>query len=185
MEPYWKLESDAYAEYREAIGHARRAVLSWINKEVLEYFFSKAAMDEGRRQFWNRYLTKLKMIKVAMHVGFMTRLFDDDSVGGWLRNRLVRVKVETQDIALIMDFGETTVVEFGAHGNACYIYDSKNDILRQAAAANRIDTLSDLKKTSMRAIGEFEKWKEGRLLHHQGWEDKFRHYLQYIQGIKP
>lgn len=179
----WRCGAGPYARYNEILEAARLRVSTWINKQVLEYFFQKAEMDGGRKQFWSKYAHKMHQMRIAMHWSSFLgpKTFGNSDLDQWIRNRLVRVRAETSDIGLIMEYGDWAIVEIGAHGNACYIYRKDNPLLMKLG--NGIGYFSDLKRTSLTAFSYPPYEGEGRFIHKDGWEFRLRNILKNKMGL--
>lgn len=179
----WRCGAGAYSRYNEILEAARLQVSTWINKQVLEYFFQKAEMDGGRKQFWSKYAGNMHQMRIAMHWSSFSgpKTFGNPDLDQWIRNRWIRVRTETTDIGLIMEYGDWAIVEIGTHGNACYIYSKDNPVLKNLKDA--IGRLSDLKRTYMKTLALADYSGEGRFVHHDGWEYKLRNILKNKMGL--
>jgi hypothetical protein len=179
----WRCGDGAYSRYNVILEAARLKVSTWINKQVLEYFFQKAEMDGGRKQFWSNYASKMHQMRIVMHwPNFMgPKTFGNSDLDQWIQNRLIRVRAETSDIALIMEYGDWVIVEIGTHGNACYIYRKDNPVLKNLK--DTIGHMSDLKRPYMMKLSSMNYFGEGRFFHYDGWEYKLRHILINKMGL--
>lgn len=179
----WRCGAGPYTRYNEILEAARLRVSTWINKQVLDYFFEKAEMDGGRKQFWSKYAHKMHQIRFAMHWSSFSgpRTFGNPDLDQWIRSRWIRVRNETSDIGLVMEYGDWAIVEIGTHGNACYIYRKDNPVLENLKDA--IGHLSDLKRTYLKTFALADYSGEGRLLHYDGWEYKLRNILKNKMGL--
>lgn len=179
----WGFSESVYKAYRELLQAARVIIASWINQRVLEYFFAKVQMDGGRRAFWYKYAPYMSAIRIAMHPGFSFGLAinDNSEVESWLKARLVKIKNDTTDIGLIMEYKEWAIVEIGTHGNACYIYNRDNPIIQNLRSS--VNDLSLLKRTSLPVLHEYNPYGEGRVIHNNGWEYNLRNILRNKMGL--
>lgn len=179
----WSCGTGPYSRYNEILKSARLRVLAWINRQVLDYFFEKAEMDGGRKRFWSQYAGKMHQIQIAMHwVGFLgSPSFGNRDLDQWIRTRLIRVRGTTSDIALIMQYGEWSIVEIGTHGNACYLYKKDNSLFK--TLDNGIRHMSDLKRKHLPTFNYPPYDGEGRFLHHDGWEYRLRNILRNKMGL--
>lgn len=179
----WRCGEYPYIRFNSLLETARMRVLGWINKQVLGYFFEKAEMDGGRKDFWYRYAQKMQRIRIAMYWSSFSsfQTFDNPDLEKWLKNRLIRVRVDGQGIGLVMEYGDWVIVEFGSHGNACYFYRKDNPILRDLEKG--IYFLSDLKQTYLEVLNYPPYEGEGRFIHHEGWENKLKNILRYKMGL--
>ena len=187
VEAHWKCTGIEYAAYQELINSARSKVLAWINSQVVDYFFSKVSMNDGRKAFWRKYAGKMDMIRVAMHVGYGydMRLSGNSELNTWIKSRLIRVDQQTADIALIMEYKDTAIIEFGAAGNACYFYDKRSSYFLDISNKKMIlRSLGSLKVTSLPIISENKmSVTSGRLIHNGEWEYKFKTVLRNMVGL--
>ncbi len=175
----WRCAEGAYRIYDKEVEEARKNVAGWVNRQVLEYFFAKAAINDGRKAFWSRYVPRMDMIRIAMTGYTFERKFDAKlELSTWIRNRLVKVEADTTDIGLIMEYGDWAIVEIGTHGNACYFYERKNPIIAELGA--KIAALVLLKNTSLPFLSEDDYRGEGRFRHGDGWQ----HSLNFIMKNK-
>jgi hypothetical protein len=140
-------------------------------------------MDDGRREFWSEYAPYMSMIRVAMHPGFSFGYGKSSNaeVEGWIKNRLVKIQSETTDIGLIMEYGEWAIVEFGTHGNACYIYKRNNPLIQNMRTS--IMNLPALKRTSLPVLQNYNNDSEGRVIHYNNWEENLTNILRNKMGL--
>lgn len=179
----WRCGEHPYIRFNSMLGTAREKVLEWINKQVLGYFFEKAEMDGGRKEFWNKYTPKMQQIRIAMYrssfSGFQTS--NNPDLDKWLEHRLIRIRSSTQGIGLVMEYGDWVIVEFGSQGNACYFYRKDNPFLRDLDKG--INSLSYLKQTYLNVLNYPPYDGEGRFIHSEGWEYKLKKILRFKVGL--
>jgi hypothetical protein len=181
----WILNSMDFFVYQELVNNARGKAISWINRQIIDYFFEKAEMDAGRKEFWRKYASKFSMIRVAMFYGYgkIPKLSQNPDLDSWLKSRIIRVVSDTKgDIALIMEYEQWVIVEIGTHGNACYLYNKNNP--KVSDLSNSIKNLARLKTPMLGILHEFDPPMQGRMVHHDGWQLKFRYILSNGIGLK-
>lgn len=182
----WNITEDGFRNLANLLESCRMKVLSWINSQIIDYFFERVDMDAGRKAFWSKYASKIHHIQIAAHY---TDTFDlissgDAELATWIKSRLIKVIDETTDIALIMYFNEWAIIEIGTHGNACYLYHKTNPIL-EGLSRRRIYRFSYLKNPNLPFLNETNFYREGRLRHANGWQYTFRNVLSRRIGLKP
>ena len=55
-ELYWRPWKDANEQDKENLNKARRILNQWLANKFIYLFFDKIAMDQDRKEFWNRYI---------------------------------------------------------------------------------------------------------------------------------
>jgi hypothetical protein len=179
----WHFSGIAYRVFEPILYAAREIVSTWINRQVLEYFFAHVRMDGGRKAFWSKYAPYMSMIRVAMHTNFSFGfgVGNNAEVEGWIKNRLVKVQTQTTDVGLIMEYGEWAIVEIGTLGNACYIYKRNNPLIQNLHSS--IWNLPSLKRTDLPILQYYSHESEGRIIHHSDWQHNLKNILRNKMGL--
>ncbi len=175
---YWKCAEGSYRKYGDQIEQARRIVAEWVNRKVLDFFFAKASMDDGRKAFWSKYAPRMERIRIVMHTGyaFDFQFGSNSDLKSWIQNRLILVEAETTDIGLIMEYGDWAIVEIGTHGNACYFYERKNPII--TGLRGRVASIPSLKNSNLPFLNESGYRGEGRFRHVDGWKQSLNFIMK-------
>lgn len=125
----------------------------WMLGEKLEKFFTREVNEPERTEFWRRYIDYLDKIDFFGELGQ----------------------------AIVMEFKNHTIVEFGKKGNASYVY-SKNDLsLKEIRNKQRFRTLSmwTLKNSDnpikLKATNTKYGWN-----HSGGWQENFKYKLSQL-----
>lgn len=179
----WKCVQMPFSRYNDQLYKAQSLISGWINRQVLEYFFEKADIDLERKRFWSQYAQKMHQIRIAMHWYSFSApsIFGNSELDRWLSSRLIKVRGETTDIGLIMEIGDWVIVEIGRLGNACYIYDKNNPLVKNLHRG--ITYFSNLKNTYLPTFNYPPYAGEGRFIHYEGWEYRLRNILKNKMGI--
>jgi hypothetical protein len=158
---------------------AKSMVQNWLVVKALDDFFrllqEDNAADERRLNFWLRYQQSIDYFHFALGPGANdNRQKDYQSFRTRFRDHICKLSSpgKRENNAFILKLGDFWVVEFGAIGNACYMYE-KNGIPFDIGT-NWLDLnfLKDRKKAIF------------RLSHMSGWEWEFEQKLKEI-GIHP
>ena len=147
-------EDKGYTGHWEDFSEKDRAIFKkWLLEEKLEKFFTKEVNDPERTKFWKKYINSLDKID----------FFQD------------------LNQAIIMEFKNHTVVEFGERNNASYVY-SKNDLdLKEIRRKQRLRTLSTWTlKNSNNPIKLKENNKKYRWGHSGRWQEDFKYKLSQL-----
>lgn len=113
---------------------AKEKFRNWFYRSELEKFFRlDPATGKERFEFWKKYVNNIK-----------------------------NLKVEENELILIMDFGRYIVVEFGKTGNAAYIY-NKNVFIRNFGALDKAINLKNSLLKDQNLVWE-------RVLHQGYWQ---------------
>jgi hypothetical protein len=161
-----------------------RMVLSWINEINLREFFeilaSRHHADEGRLEFWTKYLNQISWTRL---------IFGSETMSLARRNRHVSELIAREEgsyaqltagsrdsDAFIMQIGEYVIVEFSVTGNAAYVYSSDTLKFNRNAKTYEGNT-NDLKYG-------FNGGAMARIVHKAPWEQEAASTLRHL-GIYP
>lgn len=160
-----------------------RMVLGWVNEANLKLFFEllagRSGSDEGRLEFWSRYLEQITWTRLI----FGSETMDLARSNQEIRNLLAQEEgtyatlTLNKDVdAFMMQIGDYIAVEFSKKPNACYVYRSKQ--LRFDLNARRYTGSTDDLKYG------FHEGAEMQIIHLPGWEQRTEGKLK-ILGIYP
>lgn len=180
--PWLKLNDKKWGRVSEA---ARQMVTGWLKLKYMEKFFGLLTEDGGndrrRLNFWLRYIDHIEPMYYALGNSAMHNNSADfkqlrhDMTG--LLLHLYACGSPTNN-AFIMCIGNHVVVEFGASGNACFVFDKRHRLPFNFAGAVAGDS-TELKHESHTA----------RLLHIDrgdgDWEYHFEHELGRLLRVTP
>lgn len=158
-------------------------VLSWVNESNLKYFFDILAarnkVDEGRREFWSKYLKQISWTRLVF--GADTMALKRTNPG--IRELIAREEGAYAELtgkrevdAFMMQVGSHLIIEFSKKPNACYVY--KADELPFEPYAKFYDG-----GTEDLAAG-FRQAHAARLVHRAGWQALAAEELKAL-GIRP
>lgn len=180
--PWLKLNDKKWGRVSEA---TRQMVTGWLKLKWMRDFFRLLAEDGSndrrRLEFWLRYIDQITDMYFVLGTDAMQ---NSDADFKQLRNemtgRLLHLYAAgaPSNNAFLMRIGEHMVVEFGAKGNACFVFDSRRELpfkLQGYVAGNT----SELKH---------EK-RVARLLHidrkDESWEQHFQRELRGLLNVTP
>ncbi len=154
-------------------------VQNWLVVKALDDFFrllqEDRAADERRLNFWLRYQQSIDYFHFALGPGANDNTQQDyQSFRTRFRDHICRLSSpgKRENNAFILKLGDYWVVEFGATGNACYMYEKNNIPF-------------DIGKSSLDMYYLKSKTKKiFWLSHHSDWEWEFEQKLKEI-GINP
>ncbi|WFU25122.1 EH signature domain-containing protein [Bradyrhizobium sp. CB1717] len=161
---------------------ARQMIVDWLKLEFIQQFFSVLAEDgtndRRRLKFWRSYHDKIDDMYFALGRTAQASLSRDLAE---LRKKMTGRVLEllnggsAHNNAFIMQIGRFTVVEFGAKGNACFVFEKD----RAPFNLNQRSISGD--RTELKSQDCLH-----RLLHVDGasepWEGKFRGILSELIG---
>ena len=180
--PWLKLNDKKWGRVSEA---TRRMVTAWLKLKFMEKFFGLLAEDgindRRRLNFWLRYIDQIGEMYYALGKSAMQNHSADfkqlrQEMTGLLLN-LYAGGPPTNN-AFIMRIGDHVVVEFGAKGNACFVFDGRGRLPFSLAGSVAGDS-TELKHESY----------EARLLHIDrsdgSWESRFEGELGRLLRVTP
>ena len=160
-----------------------RMVLGWVNEANLKLFFEllagRSGSDEGRLEFWSRYLDQITWTRLI----FGSETMDLARSNQEIRNLLAQeegtyaILTLNKDVdAFMLQIGDYIAVEFSKKPNACYVYRSKQ-LRFDSNALRYTGSTGDLKYG-------FHDGAEMQIIHLPGWEQRAEEKLK-ILGIYP
>jgi hypothetical protein len=160
-----------------------RMVLGWVNEANLKLFFEllagRSGSDEGRLEFWSRYLDQITWTRLIFGSETMDLARSNQEIRSLLAQEEGTYAILTlnKDVdAFMLQIGDYIAVEFSKKPNACYVYRSKQ--LRFDSNARRYTgSTGDLKYG-------FHDGAEMQIIHLPGWEQRTEEKLN-ILGIYP
>lgn len=161
-----------------------RMALGWVNEKNLKLFFEllagRSGSDEGRLEFWSRYLDQISWTKLVFgaesmqlarrHTGIQELMLQEEGTYAELTGTNKGVD------AFMMQIGEYVIVEFSQTNNRCFIYPEKELPFKRYANTYAGDT-TDLKKG-------YEGNFVAQITHRKGWETNAELKLRSL-GIEP
>lgn len=158
-------------------------VLGWVNEANLKLFFELLAgrsdSDEGRLEFWSRYLEQITWTRLIFGSETMDLARSNQEIRSLLAQEEETHAILTlnNDVdAFMMQIGDFIAVEFSKKPNACYVYRSTQ--LRFDSNARRYTGNTDDLKYG------FHDGAELQIIHVSGWEQRAEEKLRSI-GIYP
>jgi len=157
-------------------------VLEWLSEGDINVFFNLFVSDktdsQGRKAFWLRYAHRVRRTRVIVAP-------NDETKRQSLKNKDSQLFGKfrySETTAFVLDFGSVKVVEFGAAGHACYIYESKsgwklNDSKEFWKTCFTEKELKDRDSASQR-LTHFTSGRRRR------WEQEFEQKLA-LYGVRP
>jgi len=168
---------------------ARDMVSEWLRREFIEAFFTKLAEDgvgdRRRANFWLKYVKSMGDVRFALgSKAFYSRNPDFVALRQKMRGLYVSLECGVaENNAFIMTMGNLVAVEFGAHGNAFYAYDSRKNLPFEVKKPLylAVDAPNSLKHSS-----RLMKLRHQDDIHgFATWEDMFARRLQDHFGVRP
>lgn len=161
-------------------------VLHWVNDSNLRDFFqilvARAGTDEGRLEFWGRYLGQISWTKLCFGPETRTQVRRNKAIAElFARERGGYAQITGAYVpgdAFMMQIGKYIIVEFSETGSPTYVYPQSG--LKFDLYAGEYDGgTSDLR------FGFYDKKGTAvRIAHHVGWEESAAQQLKDI-GIFP
>ncbi|HRB15129.1 MAG TPA: EH signature domain-containing protein [Nitrospira sp.] len=160
-----------------------RMVLGWVNEANLKLFFEllagRSGSDEGRLEFWGRYLHQITWTRLVFGSETMELAHSNQEIRSLLAQEEGTYATLTlnKDVdAFMMQIGDYLAVEFSKKPNACYVYSTRQ--LRFDSNARRYaGSTGDLKYG-------FYDGAQLQIIHVLGWEQKAEDKLKSL-GIYP
>ncbi|MCH8568376.1 MAG: hypothetical protein LAT67_08940 [Balneolales bacterium] len=184
----WKLDNNAaMPSEKELLEKARRQVLAWVARGVIEFFFEKCINEPRRRNFWLQYAQEISDVNVYVSNYTKQSLKTDTRFKDLLDDYFTIVNNTSDAAAIIMHVKNYVLIEFSDTGNAFFAIRAKNYFIN-----NRISKVEDLKPVNVPILLRrdrtyiFDIQDEGRLSHHDGvlnWEEYFAKWIGTKVGV--
>jgi hypothetical protein len=184
----WKLDNiAAMPSEKELLEKARRQVLAWIARGVIEFFFEKCINEPRRRNFWLQYAQEISDVNVYGSNYTKQFLKTDTRFKDLLDDYFTIVSSSSDTAAILMEVKDYALIEFSDTGNAFFAIKKENYSVKK-----NIRLVEDLKPRKVpfllrRFRNELSDFKpEGRLSHQDGiiiWEDYFKYWIKREVGV--
>ncbi len=189
-ELYWRPWKNANEQDKENLNKARKVLNQWLANKFIYLFFDKIAMDQDRKEFWNRYIDYVTNFKIYMD---NARLYsfeynNQDIEPAILNCRLGQLRGGGNTSSFILEIKNYNFVEFSQTGGACYIYKAGNEL--KPDLSRKIITLSRLKHPDNRqmAVGTDGQYyyfhEEGRVFHMGDWQTRFKAWMERYLDLR-
>jgi len=174
-----------WEEYQEILDAAKNIIQSWINREVVDYFYSTLIINQERKEFWQDYASAIPEIYIMMnnnsseYFQFRHRLPED------IRQRVINRIIRCQGgiTTLIMYTDNHMLIEFAEKSNAFYAYHKDRSEYRRPSAITNMKNPKLLKNTSIMVDPHA---MTTRLIHTSGiWKSRFRNWLKDYAELIP
>lgn len=156
-----------------------RMVLGWVNEANLRLFFEllagRSGSDEGRLEFWSRYLEQIVWTRLIFGSETMDLARNNKEIRSLLAQEEGTYAILTlnKDVdAFMMQIGDYIAVEFSKKPNACYVYRS-NQLRFDSNARRYTGSTGDLKYG-------FHNGAEMQIIHVPGWEQRAEEKLKTL-----
>ncbi|MCD4744488.1 MAG: hypothetical protein K8R67_18650 [Desulfobacteraceae bacterium] len=189
-ELYWRPWKNANEQDKKNLNKARRILNQWLANKFIYLFFDKIAMDQDRKEFWNRYIDYVTNFKIYMD---NTRLYsfkynNQDIEPAILNCKLGQLKGSGSISSFVLEIKNYNFVEFSHTGGACYIYKSGNELKPDLSREIiRLDRLKhpDNRQMAVGTNGQFYYFhKEGRVFHQGDWQTRFNAWMKRYLYIR-
>lgn len=158
-------------------------VLGWVNEANLRLFFEllagRSGSDEGRLEFWSRYLAQITWTRLIFGSETMDLARNNKEIRSLLAQEEGTYAILTlnKDVdAFMMQIGDYIAVEFSRKPNACYVYQT-TQLRFDRHAGSYSGERDDLKYG-------FPDGAPVRITHPSGWEPGAEEKLKTL-GIYP
>lgn len=155
---------------------ARVMVESWLKRRLIRDFFEllahEGAADLRRLNYWLKWEPKISDMWFVLgtnanHNRTEKFLTVRRRMAG--RDRVLTSCPDPTNNAFVMRVGALLIIEFGAKGNACFVFDS-----------DKFATSLELRNLSLIALKQ--KLYSERLIHNGSWEESFDFALRRLTG---
>ncbi|MCW5640968.1 MAG: hypothetical protein KIT63_02585 [Rhodoferax sp.] len=170
----------AWNRVPESVWHM---VLSWVNERNLKDFFDILAArnkaDEGRLEFWSRYLKQISWTRLVFGADTMALKRTNPSIRDLIAREegaYAQLTGKREVDAFMMQVGSYLIIEFSKKPNACYVY-TADELPFEPYAKYYDGGTDDL------AAG-FRQECAARIVHRDGWEIRAAEELKAL-GIRP
>ena len=181
----WAPFIGATDEEAKILQRAMRLVNNWFTQQIIETFFERCVQDPKRKQFWLQYVDYIMGFKIVASGSIKSMLMTDQKIAPLLTKHFIETDSYTaQTSALILFIKDKMLVEFSDLG-ALYVYSHTHSQVRLVTRTkSRINSISDLKITSMPKLIESDNWggysyrEEGRMSHLTNWDIRLKSWME-------
>lgn len=187
-ESKWTPLPNSDQETIENLQKAREIISTWLTGQFIDIFFDKLArmtnnFDPNRKKFWKLYLSQISYFKIFGSSAHLDLLYNDERIRKLVPCRFGILDGQ-QECAFCFTIKDKLFIEFVNKGNALYVYKSNTTYLPKISLERMHvnDLKSDVLKNDSTLL--IVKGKpEGRLLHHNDWENKLNRWFRNQMGI--
>ena len=180
--PWLSINADRWGRVDDDV---RQMIAAWLKLELIRKFFGLLAADgmndKRRVKFWERYYDSIDDMYFALgSAAYAHPGADFVALRREMRGRLIALHSAqtTDNNAFIMRIGAYVVVEFGAPGNACYIF-----------SWNKLPFDLDVPSIAGNGLGlknsNHVEWLDHRDTSGGPWERKFEDALHRLTAARP
>lgn len=187
----WSAFVGATSEDEARLQSAKEIIKTWGARQTVEAFFNICVQDPRRKKNWLNYIGQIADYRIVGSTSTRVKLQSNSSVAPLLRNCFIETNSHiNQTAALVLFIRDKIFVEFSDVGSL-YIYNSKNRVVNKIKRMRSIDSIADLKDTSIgRAVEQNSSWgaicnDEGCMRHSGDWEARFNKWMSCKLNIQP
>ena len=186
----WYPWEGANEQDKENLNKARKILNQWLANKFIYLFFDKIAMDQDRKEFWNRHIDYVSNFKIYMDNArlYSFKYNNQDIEPAILNCRLGQLRGGGNISSFVLEIKNYNFVEFSQTGGACYIYKTGNEL--KPDLSRKIITLSRLKHPDNRqmAVGTDGQYyyfhEEGRVYHGGDWQTRLKAWMERYLDIR-
>jgi hypothetical protein len=165
---------------RIELKQAKVILNEWITKQFINVFFDVCINDVRRKQFWLKFVPKIRSFKVYGPAITKLILQRDKRIALYVDSRFETVLSKKEVSAFILYIGNYMLIEFSHVKYAFYAY-KVNGVLRPSLD-QRLNTVDELRNSTLSRLiqNDYQYMDEGRMDHRDGlekWESKFDRWI--------
>jgi hypothetical protein len=168
---------------------ARKILNQWLANKFIYLFFDKIAMDQDRKEFWNKYINYVTNFKIYMNNTKLWSFKDNnqDIESAILDRKLGQLKGGGNTSSFVLEIKNYNFVEFSDTG-ACYIYKAGNylkpDLNRKSITLSCLKHPAN-KQMAVKTDGQYYYFdEEGRVYHKGDWQTRFKAWVERYLDIR-
>ena len=185
---YWYPWKGANEQDKENLNMARKILNQWLANKFIYLFFDKIAMDQDRKEFWNKYINYVTNFKIYMNNTKLWSFKDNnqDIESAILDRKLGLLKGGGNTSSFVLEIKNYNFVEFSDTG-ACYIYKAGNylkpDLNRKSITLSCLKNPAN-KQMAVKTDGQYYYFdEEGRVYHKGDWQTRFKAWVERYLDI--
>jgi len=180
----WSPWDNATESELKQVEQAKNILRALISAHFIDLFFKQTAHDPRRSAFWSSYYKNVPFVKIFCSEDVLDSILrKSPEVKDVLSNRIGILMGFQGAAAIVMRVKDYYLIEFSKTGNSFYALRATRKMdekIRQGTIG--IQTLKP-PSTPIISKSSFTHCPQGRVVHHDAWEELVRRWLAFHLGI--
>lgn len=184
----WSHLKNSTQHERETLIKARDILNIWLTNQFISVFFQNISnyINQERKDFWRKYIPYITQLKIYGKSNHKQTLLNDPRIQKYVQYRFGNlIYGGNSECALCFIIKNRLFVEFGAHGNALYVFKTDNQFCPNISEpSHRVNSLKSEVFRNDRTYLRLERdHDEGRLFHNDGWQRVLSRWMKNKLGV--